>query len=151
MKYYFLLLFSLSLLPACGDGNINVDSTAGTPSVIGGETTDKTPLEYFRDEIFPIISESSLANGGCASSGCHLVNSAAQSAQTFFQVDPDSADISWNWASVRRTSITDTDYSVSSGSSKAQLLRTQIEANHKNTNWTAVQKSKMETWSAITE
>jgi len=151
MKLQTFSIFAAIILTACGEGSVQVDSTAGTPSVIGGETTDKNPLEYFRDEIFPIVSDSSLAKGGCASSGCHLVGAAAQSAQTFFQVDPDSVDNSWNWASVRRTEITDTDYSISSGSSRSLLLRVQIEANHKNTNWTAVQKSKIQTWSAIVE
>ena len=152
--FYFLLLVILSLSSwACGDGSIKVDPTAGNPAnLVGGGTTDKTPFEFFRDDIFPIMSAASTGNGGCATSGCHLVGAAAQSAQTFFQVDPNSVDNTWNWANVRRTSISDTDYSVSNGAEGSELLQTKVSENHQAfSNWTTPQKANIGTWTQIEE
>lgn len=149
--FLFSSIFLSSLiLNACGDGSIQV--TPGNLSNLsgeGGNITD-TPEEFFTDNIFPLFRQAS-GSGGCASSGCHLVGAAALGAQTFFQVDPDSSTESWNWASVRRTSLQTGDFA--SGSS--DLIKNRKNDGHEafaNTSvWSDLNKALIDSWSSIVE
>jgi hypothetical protein len=151
MKYFYLsfaLFVCVAGLSRCGSGNFVLDTSQGVASnVVGNVPADVTPEEYFTNNIFPIVKNTSGIKG-CALSGCHNVNDSPSHAQTFFQVDPSSASNSWNWASARRTTIVVGPYATSS----AIRILTRSSNNHENfSNWTSAEKTFISTWAALSE
>jgi|GEM_PF-4706841 len=103
MKDFCFLVFILfiALQIACGDGSVKINKDAGTASTLPlGNLIDTAAQQKYKDyyttNLYPIMSLPDQSQGGCAVSGCHLINDAFSSDQTFFQVDPSGSDNSWN-------------------------------------------------------
>jgi len=144
-------LMALGLLVGCGDGHVNIDTDFGKASELplGDIQRDEQEVAmkaYFIDNLFPIMALDSLPQGGCAISGCHLSGDASSNEQTFFQVDPDSSDNSWQWARYRRT-VSEVSSFTTNGSDT--LKNRKDEGHNSFAAWSSEQKALIDTWAAM--
>lgn len=141
-QFYFLGVCLLCM--ACGGGDISIDRTMGNESSAGNS------LAYFTNTIFPLlISDRTGFTGGCAgTSGCHFKGNAAQTGQTFYQVNALSASESANWAMARRSAVTTGTYAATN----SITLKTRKNSDHQSfTRWTTDEKTTLDKWTALTQ
>ena len=132
----------LFFLNSCGDGSFVIDRSQGAQTGTVAVPGSESPLEFFTDEIFPLITRSE-AQGGCAVSGCHLVNDAAEPEQTFHQVDPGDADNTFNWAGARRKVLVQGTFAGPTSLTYKQ----QMDGNHESfQNWSDDDRAKLNDW-----
>jgi len=135
----------------CGDGHVNIDNDFGKISELplGDIQRDEQEVAikaFFVENLFPIMALDSFPQGGCAISGCHLSGDASSNEQTFFQVDPDSSDNSWQWARYRR-SVSEVSSFTTNGS---DTLKNRKDNGHNSfAAWSTEQKAFIDTWAAM--
>jgi len=153
-KVFWRPAFSLALigfLVSCGGGNVTVNREAGKESAIPladrlRDQEEAPILEFFEDNIFPIIAQGNLLLGGCATSGCHLAGDELE--PSFFQVDPDDVQESWQWARFRRTILEQSDYTnPASKTLREQMNATPVHGSFDN--WTTEQRALLEEFSDL--
>jgi hypothetical protein len=140
----FILAILCLVVAACGGGDITIDRTKGDSSVAGNS------LAYFTNTIFPLmIQDRTDFVGGCAgATACHFKGSAAETAQTFFQVNPSSKDDSALWAQVRRSSVITGSYAATN----SITLTDRMSSNHNAfATWTAAEKAKITYWAGLAD
>jgi hypothetical protein len=131
---------------ACGDQE-NLKITPGSTPVsnIDLKGSPQPSLDspqaksFFIERLWPIMS-------GDSEKGCTECHSAGGSySQTFFQVDTDNSENSWNWARVRRFKLEASDYlDLNTNSSLISMRRTTNHATFEN--WTDEEKALITEW-----
>lgn len=145
-------VIGLLFLSACGEGSIEINKKNALESEVNIKNSgvkkninSEEARIFFEENLWPLMKESSGA--GCASATCHKLT---DDPHTFFSVDSESAENSWNWAKVRRFELESGDYLDPKAIKTPRLIKDQMEDNHFNFNaWTADQKALVTTWFEI--
>lgn len=130
------------LMSSCGDGEFQVNPTAGEASTASGSTpTPTTAQEYFQQNIFDLMVLGS-ATKQCI--GCHPVNAARAK---YFQLNAGDFSASYNFISARKQSVQIGTYADTS----AATIADKMAQNHQTfQGWSTEEKAFITTWTAFT-
>lgn len=142
LRSILILWTTASLLSSCGDGDFQVNPTAGEASTASGSTpAPTTAQEYFQQNLFDIMVLGATTKQ-CI--GCHPVNAARAK---YFQLNAGDFSASYNFIGARKQSVQLGTYADSS----AATLADKMAQNHQTfQGWTAAEKALITTWTAFT-
>lgn len=150
LEFTTIILFLLVM--GCGDGSVAVNTEAGDDSDLPladilRDDAEENIREYFIENIYPIMALSDNSQGGCAVSGCHLVNDTVRVGDDdeaqFFQVDPDDPELTWQYARYRRTTVEGSEYT--DGGSKT-IDSQRLKSHNAFAFWTDEQEQFIVEW-----